>query len=325
MKTELKSLFSPKDLAPFTSAKDHLNVLCLLGLYAIPAGLIANFSSVTGVVPTALYVALGILIMGAVQHTLGTFVHEAAHLHLFQRKKLNEFAGHFLCAAPLLSYLEDYRYFHFEHHRHTGKIGRDPELLFYRAMGISPTVSSRQEVVRLFFLDLTGIHYFKGLQYLLGFFKDKRAQGVIRNPTLPEHLGLLVWVTLIPFLFWVSGLFLPFFLFWLLPLLTISPLLLRWHGFGEHVREQGDDAYENTLTHRFDVISTLLLYPINSSYHLEHHLFPQVPWYHLKELHRFAQQHPVYREKTAPLIVEGYFLGEASVINRAFPIVGTDL
>jgi fatty acid desaturase len=263
--------------------------------------------------------------MGAVQHTLGTFVHEAAHLHLFQHKKLNHIAGHYLCAAPLLSYLEDYRYFHFEHHRHTGKIGRDPELLFYRAMGIAPTASSRGEVVRLFLLDLTGIHYFRGLRYLLSFFQEKRARGVIRRPTTSEHMGLLVWVTLIPGLFWATDLFLPFFLFWLLPLITISPLLLRWHGFGEHVREQGDDAYENTITHKLGVIATLFLYPINSSYHLEHHLFPQIPWYHLRRMHHFALQNPTYREKTAPLTVDRYFLGEASVVNRAFPIVSSDL
>ncbi len=325
MKTELKSLFSTKEIAPFTTPKDHLNALCLLVLYGIPAALIFNFSAVSGTLFTTLYTVLGFLIMGAVQHTLGTFVHEAAHLHLFQHKKLNQIAGHYLCAAPLLSYLEDYRYFHFEHHRHTGKIDRDPELLFYRAMGIGPTVSSRGQVVRLFLLDLTGIHYFKGLKYLLGFFQDKRDRGVIKKPTVSEHMGLLAWVTLIPWLFWSSGLFLPFLLFWLLPLMTLSPLLLRWHGFGEHVREQGDDAFENTITHKFGVVATLFLYPINSSYHLEHHLFPQVPWYHLKRLHLFALQHPIYREKTAPLTVDSYFLGENSVVNRAFPIVGSGL
>jgi fatty acid desaturase len=160
---------------------------------------------------------------------------------------LNELAGHYLCAAPLLSYLRDYRYFHFEHHRHTGKIDGDPELLFYRAVGIRPSYASRAEVIRLFLLDLTGIHYLRGAGCLLKFFKEKRARGVIAAPTIPEHLGLVAWVTLVPAPFLSAGLLVPFLLFWIL---TISPLLLRWHGFGEHVRETGDEAHENTITHR---------------------------------------------------------------------------
>jgi fatty acid desaturase len=39
--------------------------------------------------------------------------------------------------------------------------------------------------------------------------------------------------------------------------------------------------------------------PFYVNYHLEHHLFPQVPYFHLKKLQRELMKQDVYREKAA--------------------------
>jgi fatty acid desaturase len=124
---------------------------------------------------------------------------------------MNDFFGHVLCAAPLISFMKDYRYFHFEHHRHTGKTDKDPELNFYRAMGVKPNYKSKREVLKVFINDLTGISYFKGLLHVLKFFGEKRKSGEIKNPTIIENLTVVTWLTLFPFIMYKLGLIVPYF------------------------------------------------------------------------------------------------------------------
>lgn len=316
MKSELKGLFTQKDLIPYIRQTNAINVIYLFCLYAVSFGILYFYNHYGNL----FYGLVAFFVMGAIQHTLATFVHEAAHLNLFTNRKWNDFIGHTLCSAPLISFMKDYRYFHFEHHRHTGKIEKDPELKFYRSMGVKPFYASKAEVVKVFILDLTGISYLRGLIYVLKFFGEKRKAGLIENPTVFENLVVVAWLSLVPFLMYQAGLLIPYLLLWFLPIITLTPLLLRWHSFGEHIREKNVCPSENTLTHQFGLLSTIFLYPINSSYHLEHHLYPQIPWYSLKKFYLWANSNPVYAANSKKLTVDGYFLGEKSVLSVAFPI-----
>ncbi len=316
MKSELKGIFSSKDLAPFTVHKNGINILSLLILYTLSFTIIGFYPHFT----SPLYIIVGFLIMGAVQHTFATFVHEAAHFNLFTNRKVNDILGHVLCAAPLVSYMKDYRYFHFEHHRHTGKIDKDPELKFFQAMGVKPSYSSKAEVAKVFLNDLSGISYMRGLLYVLKFFGEKRKTGEIEKPTALENLAVLVWLTIVPIIMYKLGLIIPYLIFWVAPIFTLTPMLLRWHSFGEHIREKQTCASENTFTHRFSLIPTLFLYPINSSFHLEHHLYPQIPWYSLKKFYRWANENDVYARNSKKLTVDGYFIGKETIVSKAFPI-----
>jgi fatty acid desaturase len=316
MAEKLKGLFTPKDLVPFTKQRNGINVIYLLSLYLFGFAIIYFYETYG----SPFYILFGFLAMGVIQHNLATFVHEAAHMNLFTNRKMNDFFGHLLCSAPLLSFLKDYRYFHFEHHRHTGKFDKDPELKFYRAMGLKPQYNSPKEVIAVFLNDLSGLSYLRGLIYVLKFFSERRKEGVIEKPNFLENLLVLSWLTVVPYLMWKLGLLVPFVIFWLLPVVTLTPLLLRWHSFGEHIREKLGCASGNTVTHKLSFLTTLFLYPINSSFHLEHHLYPQIPWYSLKDFHLWAGQNPVYRERSQKLTVDGYFLGDKTVLNVAFPI-----
>jgi fatty acid desaturase len=316
MANTVKHLFTNQEIARFYKKRNGINILTLTILYSIAAiiiGLYPRFGN-------WLYIIVGYLVMGAVQHWIATFVHEAAHLNLFTNRKMNDFFGHFLCAAPLISYLKDYRYFHMEHHRHAGDFEKDPELKFYRSMDVKPSYSSAGEVAKVFLNDFTGVTYLRGLGYVLKFFGEKRNAGIIEKPTHIENLCVLFWFVGAPILMWKIGLLVPFLIFWALPVVTLTPVLIRWHSFGEHIREQDVCPTENTLTHRFSLIPELFLYPINSSFHLEHHLYPQMPWHELKNFYNWANQNPVYREKSSKLTVDGYFLGDKTVLNVAFPI-----
>jgi fatty acid desaturase len=317
MTYSIKGIIKPSDLIPFQKAKNLLNLFITFVLFALAFLFIYihsthNHWSLTFVL---------MLMSGVIQHTLATFIHEAAHGHVFSHKLMNDRAGHFLFAAPLFSYLEDYRFFHWEHHRFTGKIKKDPELMLYRSMGVKPNYKSRKEIIFLFIQTLMGITAIKGLLFLNKFYMEKRSSGEIKKPGFFEHLSLIFWVAVIPWIFWRNELLISYLIVWIIPMFTIFTTLLMWHGLGEHIRERDCDLSQNTLTHHFNFVTTLILYPINSSYHLEHHLFPQLPWYSLKKFRIWAEKNPEYKKGAEQLVASSYFFGEKSVFKLSFPLI----
>lgn len=318
MKT-IKGIIKPSELKSFIQPANFLNASMIVILYSVAFGLI-YLSHNMGSIPVTI---LSMLIMGAVQHTLATYIHETAHGHVFSDKNLNEKLGHFFFAAPFASYVEDYRYFHWEHHRHTGKIDRDPELLLYRALGIKTSGFTKSEVLKIFLKSVCGVHAIKGLIFLNKFYMKNRKAGLIKNPGLFEHVCVAFWLVVVPMLMWKLGMFVTYIMVWAVPMVSIFTTLLLWHGFGEHIREKDSCLCENTFTHRFDLITTLFLYPINSSFHLEHHLYPQLPWHSLKSFRKWADQKPEYRALAAAYEVDSYFMGQKSIVNMSFPKTST--
>src|SRR6516162_2936440 len=73
--------------------------------------------------------ALGIVLVGALQHRLAGLGHEAAHYSLLKNKLLNDLIGDVFCMFPILSTLHFYRPFHLAHHQYTNDPGRDPDLV----------------------------------------------------------------------------------------------------------------------------------------------------------------------------------------------------
>lgn len=312
----IKGIIKPSELAPFIKSANTLNALIIAFIYGLSFSLILLNHHLNSVWATILFM----IIMGGVHNTTATFIHEAAHGHVFSNKKINDVLGHFFFAAPLGTYLEDYRYLHWEHHRHTGKKGKDPELELYRAMGLRPGNFTRSEVVMIFIKSIVGIHSFKGLLFLNKFYMSKRKEGLIKRPGLYEHAALGFWFVIVPLLMWKMGLLLSYLLIWLVPIFTVCTTLLLWHGFGEHIREKDSCLSQNTFTHKFDMVTNLFIYPIQSGYHLEHHLYPQLPWHAMAKFRKWAEQHPAYLELAQDYEVDGYFFGKKTIVEMAFPI-----
>lgn len=311
----IKGIIRPSELAPFIKPADALNAFIIVFIYALSFGLIylshkMNMISVT---------ILCMIIMGGVHNTTATFIHEAAHGHVFSNKKINDILGHFFFAAPLVSYLEDYRYLHWEHHRHTGKINKDPELALYRAMGIKPSGHTKAEVMMIYVKSIVGILSIKGLIFLNKFYMANRKKGLIKPPGFFEHAAVVFWMVVIPALMWKMGLLMSYFWVWVVPIFTTCTTLLVWHGLGEHIREKDSCLSQNTFTHKFDMMTNLFIYPINSGYHLEHHLYPQLPWHAMVKFRKWAEQNPAYNALAQELEVDGYFFGSKTIVEKSFP------
>lgn len=246
--------------------------------------------------PTVPVILVGTVLLGGRQMAFGVLMHEAAHGTLFATRALNAFVGQWLCAYPIGADMYGYRAIHTRHHRLTGTL-QDPDLAI-----IAPYPMSRGELVRAFARDLSGV---TGLMRTagsvltdLGFIQPSTAGEVL--PV--EQAGRSSWDVIRaachsmggPALVqgaWLAGLWAAgqpwLFLCWWVARLTLFLAITRVRAIEDHACTP---SVEHPLLHSRTVYSSLLerwiVAPYNVSFHLEHHLLPQVPFYNLPRFHR---------------------------------------
>lgn len=212
---------------------------------------------------------------------LFTLQHECTHKTPFENEALNEWVGWAAGVAIFQPFLW-FRYFHLAHHRHTNIPGQDPEL----------AGEAKPENWNEMLWHLSCLGYWRDKVLLfrsnaIGRFEDpylpKSTHGRLRQEarrmlvlySVLAVFALFVWPTLI----WV----------WLLPLAFGFPVL-RLYLLAEHGRcAKVVNMFENTRTTFTNVVVRFLAW--NMPYHVEHHVYPQVPFYRLAEFHRVVQNH----------------------------------
>lgn len=239
--------------------------------------------------PNPVTFLFAVLVIGSRQLGLAILMHDAAHRALFRSGWMNEFAGRWLCGAPILADMDAYRHYHLVHHRLTQTEG-DPDLVLSR-----PFPTTRASLVRKFLRDLTGQTGIKQLvrQIALAFRlagdpdaigeANRQAQSFkstgLTRPAL-ANLALFAVFALVGQGWWWLAL-------WLLPLLTWFQLVLRLRNLGEHAAtEFSDDPLRNVRTTRAGPLARLFIAPYWVNFHLEHHLVMHVPCWRLARMHR---------------------------------------
>ena len=243
------------------------------GLWHLAAhfGLILGLGTLIGIgVPGwwALIPIQGVLIV-----FLFTLEHEATHRTPFANLLLNEVVGRVAGFLILLPF-EWFRYFHLAHHRWTNIEGKDPELAGGKPEAWSDWVK-----------HVSGLPYWWSelrlmLALVLGkadgdFLPEGARKRIVRDARVMAlgYLVLAITPWLWPTLVWV----------WILPVLLGQPFL-RLYLLAEH----GDcpnvaNMFENTRTTFTNRIVRFLAW--NMPYHVEHHVWPQVPFHRLPDLH----------------------------------------
>ena len=88
-----------------------------------------------------------------------------------------------------------------------------------------------------------------------------------------------------------------FVLYWLLSYCTLTQIFFRIRGAIEHGNvPDPDNPYQHTRTYFMHPIAAFFFSPKRVNYHLEHHLYPAVPFYHLPRLHRLLRREVYPRE-----------------------------
>ena len=244
----------------------HFGLIGLLGLL-ITAG--APFWWIL-LVPQGLLIAF-----------LFTLQHEATHKTPFESEALNEWIGWatgMLIFQPFLWF----RYFHLMHHKYTNIPDRDPEL----AGGEKPD-NWREMAWHLstfgYWKDKASVLFQLAFGRLEAAYLPERARQRLRTEArgMLGIYGAALFVTVFvsPFLIWI----------WIVPLLLGLPFL-RLYLLAEHGRcPQVANMFDNTRTTFTNRIVRFLAW--NMPYHVEHHVFPQVPFHLLPTFHDHIRNH----------------------------------
>jgi fatty acid desaturase len=235
--------------------------------------------------PHPLVWVAAILMIGRCQHALAVLMHDAAHFRLFRSRRWNDLVGQWVCAVPIASNLFAYRTVHLRHHKYL-LTERDPDL----SLSL-PFPCGRASWWRKLFRDATGI----SALVMRGYLTVDRDTGrmrlstgnLLRRWSLPTAARRALGLAGVLALAW-AGYLTHFFLLWVVPLLTVYQVILRIRGVLEHaaVPDHRDPLRNARTVISKNPLARFFLAPHHVSYHLEHHLYPGVPHYHLPALHR---------------------------------------
>lgn len=247
-----------------------------------------------------IYIAAIILIAGRM-HAIASLIHEFAHVRFVLDRKVNDWVGDFVCAWPLFVTVDSYRRNHLQHHQHTNT-EKDPD---YRVKYGTARFTFPQRVanlVRNLSLYVVGVNAVRDLRTGLDRLNDKTAAN---KGYIAARLGFYVAAGTL--LFWFGGLDELFF-YWMVPYLSLFMTIMYVRSVAEHFAiENIEEKLEGTRTVIPHFWEQAFFGPHCVSYHLEHHIYPSVPFYNLPKLHAALMENPDYKARAH--ITRGYTTG----------------
>lgn len=235
---------------------------------------------------------VAIFLIAGRQHSLFLLVHEGTHNRLLKKPFWNDLVSNFFCAYPIFVDTDTYRSNHLSHHHHLNT-EKDPDWI------------RKKDVAEWQFPKQSGQAFQEYKKYLYGFglyemfmtcrflsgltrfhLHSRRKAGILIQ--LSYYVGFSI-------LLFNLNLYKEFFLFWIVPGMTIFPILMRIRSISEHLGLPRQHELNGTRNILCSPIERYFLGPFNGCYHLDHHLFPSVPFYNLPHLHTFLMQIEEYR------------------------------
>ena len=224
--------------------------------------------------------------------------HECGHGTAFKTRWMNDAVYHVACFM-IMREPTVWRWSHTRHHTDTIIVGRDPEIAIMR-----PTVILR--VISLFFAIPQVWGAFKSLiGHAAGRVTPEEATYIPEIERRKVYLVARVWlvshIAVIAFALAIGS---------ILPVLLVGPLPTMY-GAWVHVMTgltQHGGLAENVLDHRRNS-RTVYMNPVlrfiywNMNYHIEHHMFPMVPYHALPALHEELKP---YMPKPAASVFAAY-------------------
>jgi fatty acid desaturase len=221
-------------------------------------------------------VIAALFLIGARQLGLAVLMHEASHRSLFANKKLNDWAGNWLCAYPVWSDLTPYRPYHLQHHAHTGE-PTDPDLGL-----VAPFPITRASLRRKVFRDLSGQ---TGAKFAVAAFKRTFGRWNEDPGARRAAIGVAVTNAILLGVLTLAG-HPALYLLWAGAWLTTNTLVTRIRSIAEHaLTPEALEPRGRTRTAIPSWWERLLIAPNCVNYHMEHHLLITVPHYNLRAMH----------------------------------------
>jgi fatty acid desaturase len=222
--------------------------------------------------------------------------HEGIHKRLSRTLWVNDWLARLTAACPVFISLAKWRFIHLYHHQYT-YTADDPDRVIYARYPLGS-----KKFLRLLLRDVGGLNVIATLKYfvdipLVTSDFNRRFLGEVRAAQYRQIADIRAF-----FLFWTvilgGGLYwggrtaaLLFVLYWLVPYCTVTQVFFRIRGAIEHGNVPNpSNPYQQTRTYFMHPALGFFFSPKLVNYHLEHHLYPSVPFYHLPRLHQVLQQ-----------------------------------
>ena len=281
-------LISNKDLKPFLKRnnKEGIIHLSLHFFFIIFSGFLIYFLNET------FYQYIAIIIHGIIIAFLYAGLHECMHKTAFKNRRLNEFVGYFIGFVIFRSFLNG-RFRHMAHHTFTQHPEKDPDKVdfprgyldyFKHVTSITIWIRIADNLVR-HSLGKTNAS------------EDEYIPSSEKRTLIKEtRLMLLGYFFILIYSLYFSSTF--FLVYWFLPRILGEPFL-RLVRMVEHTgKDETPDMIHNTRTSFPNKILKFLYW--NMPYHLEHHLYANVPFYKLPEFHKLVKP---YTDEEEPSIL----------------------
>ena len=220
--------------------------------------------------PFAWLVAVPLYVCAAASlHGISLFAHEAVHRTLSPHRVWNAALGA-ACAIPVLQNCAAYTVLHLRHHRHLGEDG-DPD--HYASYTRWTWLIFTMNWLRL----LVGYPiYIVAIPILAFKYGTARARAGIALETAASVAFIVALLhSPVPRSLLLHG--------WLIPMCFIN-FMVNVRGMSQHTL-LSDTTDEVRGTRSILTGRLVAFFMCNENYHLEHHLYPGVPWYHLPRVH----------------------------------------
>ena len=229
-------------------------------------------------------------------HMIGWFAHDGIHLSLIRNKYWSALVG---CSTGGIALFPTVGYgvTHWNHHRFTNQ-DSDPDARIYPRYKTfwKRFLLGRVTANRGYFYNTLCLAFDRPLDkgYRMPF-TDRwvRILAIVTLASVVLWLAFYLVIAVVAPTYFVLGLFLPY--------LTAIPAT----GLRIYLEHNGTGAgiFRDTRTYS-SPLWTMIMF--GNNLHLEHHLYPTVPAYHLPKVHRFLVDSGIYEEHGAH-IVGGFF------------------
>lgn len=223
-------------------------------------------------------------LVGTRQMVLALLLHEQVH-RLGLRSKYADWIINVFAVFPLfVTTVEDYAKVHLSHHKYCFTKD-DPD--FIRKSGAEWTYPmTKKQLLGIVLRDLSGLNV---IRLIRGKKAHATAEFTRRHPT-PKWLRIGFFVALAAMLTVVGG-WKVFLLYWVLPIMTVTQLMLRWIAVAEHEYNIEDGSIHQTTPLLQPNWWQRIVFPdLNFGLHVYHHMHPGVSFGNLPKVHEIYKR-----------------------------------